>query len=307
MPIYEYYGGKDDSVIEVLFGESEAASMKVAKNTVVSGTTDGPTSVWRIGKKKPPEKEKGEWIEGTSDEVICLGFMLDIGNIKEKVDSEYRKNLIYSMYAQEQWNGNEDMIEELQKLGDCYCNELRRLQNYLAEGEPIRVWYSDAPYSMCGFYHLCSILQKYEAEIYAVKLPKYKRRPDHIISYQNWGEIAADEFAGFLSYEEELSREEIRFYSILWSELQEDNSPLRAIVNGTVLGVPENFYDFLIWNHLTKEPIKEARFIGNLLGKNRISIGDLWYAKRIDFFIEQGNIAIIEDSENKYARTIRLP
>lgn len=114
-------------MIEVLFGESEAASMKVAKNTVVSGTTDGPTSVWRIGKKKPPEKEKGEWIEGTSDEVICLEFMLDIGNIKEKVDSEYRKNLIYSMYAQEQWDGNEDMIEELQKLGDRYCNELRRL------------------------------------------------------------------------------------------------------------------------------------------------------------------------------------
>lgn len=33
-------------MIEVLFAESEAGSMKVAKNTVVFGKTDEPTSVW---------------------------------------------------------------------------------------------------------------------------------------------------------------------------------------------------------------------------------------------------------------------
>ena len=61
-----------------------------------------------------------------------------------------------------------------------------------------------------------------------------------------------------------------------------------------------------VWKQLTKEPIKEARLIGNLLGKNQISISDLWYAKRIDYFIEQGKVAVIEDSENKYARMICL-
>lgn len=291
-------------MIEVLFGESEAASMKVAKNTVVAGKTEGPISVWIAGKKEPPKK--GEWIEGTPDEVICLGFMMDIGNIKENVDSEYRKNLIYSMYAQDQWGGNEDVELELQKMGDFYCNELQRLQEYLAEGEPIRVWYSDAPYSMCGFYYLCSILQKYENEIHTVKLTKYRIGSQKLVFCQNWGDVAAEEFAGFLTYEQELSREEIRVNSILWSELREDNSPLRAVVNGKVLGVPEDFYDFLIWKNITKKPIKEARLIGNLLGKNQISISDLWYAKRIDFFIQQGKIAVIEDSENKYARTICL-
>lgn len=265
-------------MIEVLFGESEAGSMKAAK----SG-----------------------WIEGTSEEVVCLGFMLDIGNIKEETDSEYRKNLVYSMYAQEQWGSDEDIDAELQKAGEHYCNELQRLHNYLRDGETIRVWYSEAPYSMCGFYHLCSVLQNYNNEVRAVKLPKYKIHSDGmIVSYQNWGEAAAEEFAGFLNLEKELSEEEIRMYFFLWNELREENSPLRASVNGKILSVPEDFYDFLIWKHLTKEPVKEARLIGSLLGKNQISVSDVWYAKRIDHYIEQGRITIVEDSENKYARMI---
>ena len=37
------------------------------------------------------------WIQGSSDEVICLSFMLDMGYIGEAVDSQYRKDFI--MYA----------------------------------------------------------------------------------------------------------------------------------------------------------------------------------------------------------------
>lgn len=218
-------------------------------------------------KEETTRKEKGEWIEGTSEEVICLGFMLDIGDIKEDIDSRYRKKLIYSMYAQEQWGSDEDMDVELQKGSECYCNELGRLQKYLEDGESVRIWYSDAPYSICGFYHLCSILQKYENEIRVVKLPEYRIGSHAIVRYRNWGDVSAEEFAGFLVYEKELSVEEIRMYSDLWKKLREDNSPLRAVVNGKVLGVPESFYDFLIWNTLTQKPIKEARLIGELLGK----------------------------------------
>ena len=116
-------------MIEVLFAESEAASMRVAKNTVVYGKTDGPTSVWIAGKKKPPKREHAGWIEGTSEEVICLGFMLDIGDISETIDSQYRKDLIYSLYAQEQWGKDPELDAELRNLADCYIDEMTRLKN----------------------------------------------------------------------------------------------------------------------------------------------------------------------------------
>lgn len=36
------------------------------------------------------ERLSAGWIEGSVQEVVCLGFMLDIGDIKEPVDSLYR-------------------------------------------------------------------------------------------------------------------------------------------------------------------------------------------------------------------------
>lgn len=64
-------------MIEVLFADSESASMKAAKSTVIYSKADGPTSVFIAGKKKPPKKEHSGWLEGSADDVVCFGYMLD--------------------------------------------------------------------------------------------------------------------------------------------------------------------------------------------------------------------------------------
>lgn len=293
-------------MIEVLFGESEVGAMKAAKSTVIAGHVNGPTAIWMAGKKKSPESSFTGWVEGTAEEVICLGFMLDIGDIKEPVDSQYRKNLIYSMYAQNQHGKSIEMEEELKQAGEVYSNELLRLKKYLEDGEAIRIWYSNAPYSRCGFYSLCRMLLNYKNEIHVVKLPEHMVRKTDIIAYTNWGDVSAEEFAGFLSRERILANEEVRMYAHLWTELSEDNSPLRAVINGKVTGVPESFYDFLIWKRLSCKPIKEARVIGDILGLYQLGVGDWWFARRIEHYIQQGKIKVLEDSENKYARVICL-
>ena len=100
------------------------------------------------------------------------------------------KNLIYSMYAQDQWEQDNKWNNEMKKMGGFYIDELLRLKQFLDAGEVIRIWYSDAPYSRCGFYHLCQILKNYENEIRAVKLPEYVVLEKSIISYRNWGDVA---------------------------------------------------------------------------------------------------------------------
>lgn len=291
-------------MIEVLFGESEAASMKAAKNKIIVGTVKGPTSVWMAGKKAPPQKPFSGWIEGTSEEVICLGFIMDIGNIREPMDSPYRRELICSMYAQDQWAQDEEIGAELKSAGDFYAKELQRLKDFLDDGESVRIWYSDAPYSRCGLYSLCRILQGYDNQISAVRIPDYVVRDKSIVSYHSWGEVSAEEFAAFLPYEKPLSKEEIHMYAMLWGILAEENSPLRAVVNNRVLSVPEDFYDFLIWKWLKDVPVKEARLIGDMIGHSQLGVGDWWYAGRIEYYIAQGKIQVVEDSENKYARMI---
>lgn len=154
-------------MIEVLFGESEAGAMKAAKSTVITSKVDGPTSVWMAGKKKPPQREGCGWIEGTAEEVICLGFLLDIGNIREEVNSEYRKHLIYSLYAQEPWEKEEKMDAELMQLCDCYCAEMERLKAYLEEGG-----------SNQGVVQRCSVLEVWilPSVCQPFKIPKCDKR-----------------------------------------------------------------------------------------------------------------------------------
>lgn len=293
-------------MVEVLFGEAEVGSMKVAKRgRRIFKQADEPMSA--IGNKVVVGKQSAKGLKGNLKEVICLGFQLDIGNIKETVDSRYRKELIYSMHAPEQWGKNPKKDDKSSALGNFYISELFRLKEYLRQGEPIRIWYSDSPYSRCGLYFLCGLLQEFHNDVLVVKMPEYMVRKDSsIVLYQNFGEVSAEEFAVFLQYEKKLSFEEQRMYAFLWNELIEDNSPLRAIINGKVIGVPEDFYDFLIWKRLSGKPITQGRLIGDVFGCNQIGISDWWYAFRINHFIEMGKVLVIEDSGNKYERTICL-
>lgn len=118
-------------MIEILFGESEATAMKIAI-------------------------EKGV-ILGSIDKVICLELMLDIGDIREEIDGIYRKQLIFDMYTQNGYYKNEESLKEFKKIGIKYIDEQNRFRKYLLKGEQIRIWYSNAPYAMCGLYYICSI------------------------------------------------------------------------------------------------------------------------------------------------------
>lgn len=293
-------------MIEILFGESEAASMKAAKcEQIYVSSNDGPTACFGAGKRKVPEKKDYSWIEGSSTEVVCLGFLLDIGDIQKEITGSYRKNLILSLYNQNQWDGEDNYESELQEMFEHYTSDLSRLQEYLEDCEAVRIWYSDAPYSRCGFYQICQLLLKYQVEVHVVKLPEHVVREDCIVSYANWGEVAAEEFAGFLSYEKILTEDELRMYAQNWTELVSENAPLRAVISGQLISVPEDFYDFLIWKHLSDKPRKEARVIGDILGTSMLGVGDWWYTKRIEYYINRGDILIVEDSANTYARVIK--
>lgn len=54
-----------------------------------------------------------------------------------------------------------------------------------------------------------------------------------------------------------------------------------------------------------EEPVLQARLIGNILGRYPVSVGDWWYAKRIQYHIDRGGIEVVEDSKKKYARLIK--
>ena len=192
----------------------------------------------------------------------------------------------------------------LQYLEDTWkrsLNEVKRLQDYADRGEPIRIWYSEAPYSVRGFNNVCSILRACYSNVSAIKLPPYIQKADNgIQSYTSWGEIRAGEFYKFTSLEKALSSHEIESIASMWDTLKEEKSLLRAVVNGKLIGVPEDFYDHLIRKETPDGDFKMSHLIGKLMINHPLGIGDGWYAKRIQRMIENGELKIVRNDAEMY-------
>lgn len=264
-------------MIEVLFGDSEAGAMKMALKSGKLGS-----------------------------DAVCLGFALDIGDIKKPVTGEYRARLLCDLLYAEQWGADVEMKEELERLGSVYRGELEKLERYIKDGEPIRVWYDSAPYSVCGMMWLCGRFRRLAAELEmnVVKLPRTLTSGDTAVVRANWGEVHPREFAKLLPLQRRLKPVEIVMNAVNWDGLRSQNAPLRAVVSGAVISVPAGFYDFLIWKYLGDEPIREAVLIGGILNENPLGVGDWWYARRIDKFIAENRIKIVENSPRKYERLL---
>lgn len=295
-------------MIEVVFGESEGGAMKVAKNYKKPYDKKGPTA-W-FGKK--PSKEEidkmfeGEAVGGDSSEVVCIPFMLDIGDITLPVDSDYRKNLILDMYTINGWEDKSKAWAELEEAWGNYIGEIERLKFYAKQGEHIRLWYSDAPYSICGFYFVCNLLSHYTNKVSVIKLPQYIMQSDEVIqSYTSWNEIDAGKFYRFLNLEKELSSYELHFLATKWTHIMEEKSMLRAVVNGQLIGVPEDFYDHIIRSEFPEGEVIMARLIGDIIGNHPLAVGDWWYAKRILLMVDQGEIIIVKKDKQTYRQILK--
>lgn len=295
-------------MIEILFGESEGVAMKLAKNYQQPDYEDGPTA-W-LGEK--PDKATfedmfaGEAVGGTSAEVIILPFMLDIGSLREPLDGTYRKQIILEQYGV-YWNEDEkEEREELEQEVETYGKELQRMEQFAKQGESFRIWYSNKPYSLCGLCHAVSVLRKYECAISVVRLPDYVREEENTtVRYSSWGEVDAGQFYRFLPLEKELSEHEQKVFASRWDELKEEDALLRVLINGCLVGVKEDFYDFLIRRELPEGEIIQARLIGNLLLKYPLGISDSWYMNRIKHMIETGEIKVVKEADEIFRRSIR--
>ncbi len=294
-------------MIEVMFSESEGGAMIVAKNYQKPDFNKG--AIGWIGRR--PTKEEfdktfdGKAVGGNSSEVVCIPFLLDIGDITIPIESDYRKKLILDSYTINGF-GDENTRKSLEDSWDKYLKETERLKNYATQGECIRLWYSNAPYSMCGFYYVCNLLKDYSCKISAIELPNHMQLSEKEIQfYTTWGEIDAGKFYRFLPLEKELSTCEIRSYALNWNELKEDKSILRAVVNGRVIGVTEDFYDHIIRKELPDGEFVMGYLIGTILGKYPLGVGDWWYAKRINRMIELGELVVVKKQKEIYSQVLK--
>ncbi|MCF0258330.1 MAG: DUF1835 domain-containing protein [Erysipelotrichaceae bacterium] len=216
-------------------------------------------------------------VPGKAEDVICLDFSLDTRDLQIPLS------------------------ENQQQLAEGIIDRFKG-------GEDIRIWRSGAAYSMCGFCFVCSLLQNGAGGVFVVPLPGFLENPKtgRVIECVNWSQIPCELFSETLEQQRELTAQEVSAYGRVWKRTVRENKPLRVMLNGSLMGVDADFYDFLLWQNLGSEPQTEAAVLGNILAAAQVSMPETWFAGRIEHFIQTGKIQVRQISRNEYSRTICL-
>ena len=302
-------------MLEVVFSKSAEGALKVAQHcadsyigsavSVFCLTDDGsdPSDESMAQEQQKAEErlkrrqKEAVSLGGDSRDVFCFSNDLSTGDISGDCLSENRSNYIasaYSLFREECAWYLDDLIETKKSLDEL----IRRSST----GETIRIWYSDQPYEYCGVCWFLSELKKRVEKlprIWRIKLPNLVETENTMINYMGWGGVSPEEFYKFLPLQKEVTPAFISAAAFKWSELQAENAPLRAVINGNAQSVPEDFYDSFIRKEIDKmdHEFPEAVLIGHILGKYQLGIGDIWIALRIEKMIESGILVPITQPE----------
>ena len=121
----------------------------------------------------------------------------------------------------------------------------------------------------------------------------------------NWGGLSPGDWAANMPLEREIPENVRRAIAMEWSQLREENSPLRAVVNGRLHSVGEDFYDPFIRAQIPDGIFRVAHLIGDVLGRYQLGIGDWWIAKRIQAMETQGELITVSKGVGFYRNEVR--
>ncbi len=234
---------------------------------------------------------------------VGIGFNLDVGDISGAVDGDERKAVFVRLFSSVEFKPS-----DLAHFFGIQRHDVDDLMNAARKGEAIRVWKSDAAYSACGFAYVCDLIRDIDCPFSAVHLPKHVPVDENTIqAFSSWAEVPDDQFVAFLPLEKPIPRMEKWVHADIWRNLACENAPLRAVINGTLLSVPEDFYDDILAKELPDGDFVMARLIGNILGRYPLGVSDGWYANRIEKMVEDGTLTVVSDMDRShpYGRVLR--
>lgn len=251
------------------------------------------------------------------DEICCLPLALSIGDIR--FDDTDNLIKLGREQAFDQLLFSSPKVNRKQDLQDLLLQNrvnFKVLLEGVRAGKSVRVWSSNNPDEACGIAWLMELffqLKLDKTTVNFVFLPHFDlRKNSTAIQYNGWGEVAPQDIERMATaYTRTLTFAEKVAFAMVWRRLQAENAPLRAVVNGRIVSVPEAFYDSLImqeFEHLPEEFV-EAELVGNVLGHYPFGFGDSWVALRIEkMLIAPGLLIPITEpkpSDSIYRRIVK--
>ena len=134
-----------------------------------------------------------------------------------------------------------------------------------------------------------------------------ERTTGGIAYFSTVNEVAPNLMPYFYQHRRQLTDTEQAALLTEWTRLQEENTPLRAMVDGKLQSVPADFYDAAILSCVPAEESSAALTVGRAIAKldetgNRV--GDMLIFARIRALAQAGQIVIVHDAPNYRDLTI---
>lgn len=275
-------------MIELVFGDSVAGSLKQAKSMEHGKPSVITHYIFDDNNKKGhKEKKKSIWsgvnLEGGSTDVESFYMALDIGSIAHMNTDMSERNKVLDLLFGYFPDVSNDIWKSVQ-------HTFKRLDEAKTTLEPIRMWVCESdPSELCSLCFVCKYMEHEDTPLSVVLIPKQIERNGCLADYHSTGEIDAEDFGELAKYEKLLSELSRSAYANIWNDLTRKDAPLRAIVNGSLMSVPQNFYDFAL-----RANIPNGEFVcAMLVGKALIQVpgvGDRWLYLRIEKMIKDGEL-----------------
>lgn len=292
-------------MIELAFGESAAGGLKLAKSMKQGENIKGAIAViGGTGKEQIEAKRSHSWtgitMGGSSRDVEALTLALDMGDISDMdAGMNSRKKLLDELFGD--FPGVPDEIWKTNQ------HALKRLEEAKATLEPVRLWVCTGnPSELSGLYFICCFMADALTPLSVVRVPEQIEKDNSIVSYRSTGEINPEALGAFTQYEEPVSELQRIVYANTWKGLVRENAPLRAVINGSLIGVPEDFYDFALRSNIPEGEFKVAGLIGKTLSKMP-GVGDRWLFLRIQAMLQSGELIRVSAAadDHPYSEVVR--
>lgn len=152
-----------------------------------------------------------------------------------------------------------------------------------------------------------ALLRRYAARI------ERRRQEEQIAGgiacFSTVNEVSPNLMPYFYKYRRQLTETEQAQLMTDWKRLREENTPLRAMVDGNVQSVPADFYDGVILSGITEAEMPAAHAVGRAIGeldrKTGNRVGDMLIFSRIRALAQMGKIEIVQDAPTYRDMTIR--
>ena len=306
------------SVLELVFDQSLAGAMRQAKGHPAGVTVSQGVKLYvcedEAGSGKPesrwePCEIRTDWgavLEGTAADVAPLSLALPIGNIAGMVgaDISARKEVLARLEAP--WTEHHEAAWE--RYWRQNLDTLARLRRAKETGEPIRIWATTwCPHEACGLYYACQLLRNANVSVYWVCPPREIVRKDGTLELvHGLGQFPPETLGDLAVSAAELHPDLRRMYADRWLELVEENAPLRVVVNGTLMSVPEDFFDFALRRNLSADGPKKMGLVIAQTLQQIPGIGDTWLYLRLMEMARKGEVQVVEPAGPDHPYSARI-